>query len=1836
MVPQEALVQQEVPVQDEPVQEAPAQKKLDSLPARPPTPPRDKKQDSDPSSKRILSNHPVDTRLNNLHTPPSYSPSSADTANASSRGLRKKVGFLAQAEYRDPPTYANKENVRIQSTPNSIPSSTASAKPVRSILKQSSSPLPHNPLASLVAGDEVTGQINITAMLETTVTQLAGGDRESKIDAYVMLARALKTSNNLPDRIALQAKMSLLTQFIHRDVTTKGVDGSVDTSMVNHALGLLCTFCHFPAIASTLSSDFAVSIIEHCIHSFDDPAVSKDVVRHLMQVVVSQDFPPKVMTADRVGRLIGSLHRIEDHMKGKSIILSRILIYHKLIRQSRSHMIIYADWLGDLFTDMLSSMKEIRAAAIAFGLEASFTIGKEKQLSRKVMELLHKQIDETKYIEYYVDRLKTMTKDKDDSAAVPQVWSVVILLLRCPLERWEFFTPFLEIIQRCFNSGNYHTRLEANYAWNRLVYALHLNDESFSKTIVTICQPFHSQLKRKGSSKQLNELRRVVVASVCNLYYYVFRPNLTPAQVDSYWDLSVRPIMQRLIAPEEDSKQEASAAAASKNLTQTTMILTGLLNSSTPRLWKEDRVAEAQLIKPDELPALDPKWVRRNAVRVFGVVEPILQRTFLDLASPDSASYKLWQTLVGAVSVAASKEVKVSTDTATFMASAFGVLVRIWSRGLDESNAQPESQQKFLDATRAYVSTMVESLGLLPFTEKLLSLNKQSSFVPVATPSHRPGKGLGLTRTPLHHLFSILSTLPPGIPDDGDLYYLIKVVFDPFILSRSSSHAKTDLARELIQTMPTLDALSPYGPWLFVSEVFSLTLDSSQSSHATTSSGSEPTTVGHEYREIVKHLERGILSTPNLPWEHWSSLFQLLAVRVTSEAGEAGCAIAVVEPLAKSLADAFTLPEGELVSINLVRSSIELIATARQPRDVQALNAARRRLWGTSIAGSRSASSFDPFDSFYRLTNELLGYMYAHVDQYDQDEITVLLLTEITNFLMRCHPQLVLKTLAQLQSGVGLWIQDTDARYSSKQSSGVFEAVKTLWDRICTLFPDPDSHSTLHLAAVEDLFCSAFQSKHKYIVNAVSAVWNRSFEQVEEMQYPEKLKAVLVSIHPYVDLVLPGLDLSSYGSTGQEPSFIESQDDSEASHGPSTSLANSVSDQRTPPATRRSTRQSATPGSVQLSLSSKRGADTTPTPSLPKSSRRSTTPRPRHDDSQIQFAPVESSSPGPDATESQHLTDRQKEVRERQRENAVLFPQIRASAEGDQSTRPDSGHSEQREHLPAERAATPPPAHDMEDYVASTPTPRRGQAPILDYDHEMTDEIPSSPPEPRPFSVAHMQTRSRSSSMLQQFPMSSSPISGSPAPKRRAAVNQTMVEHEETEEIGDDVVEAMQEEEPKDMMDKEMEVSKPETASRDEVPAKKSVVPKNITPRITRSRKAAVSSPRSDPEEFVDALTSPAPQTPRNLRSRNVPKAPQTESSVPQASQAKDRSFELSDGEERSMARLVIELDSRKCDPVPRYDSSSPEKSREAGKADEAVSECIMVNTSSRNLRRRSRKGEDNQSAPASPVDSPSPADVEYSESELVSSKKSKKKRKRHTEKSQEPGSGRKKRRQGKNTGVETVPSSQLSQDTEADAEVDVAMEGSELDAGTSSDKAQDVAEQEPEPTVAEASQRDSSPVSFNDNSFDDSLAERESDTEAVTLQIITEASQQSDMGAITSELHHDEATLLVDEDVEMADEPKKSGDDMEEKAEAAVEQSQSRLIEEPQVEAEVEAEAEPQTTPEAEVGKSAAEAIMGALQSGLSGLRMATLTREEVNRIEDLFFDIKKELYQAESRSRR
>lgn len=869
-------------------------------------------------------------------------------------------------------------------------------------------------------------KINIADMLESTLQQLAGADRQSKVDAYTMLFRALKASSNLPDRIALHDKMGLFMQFIQRDLTSKRSNGTVDTLLIVSALKLLHTFLSFHGIASSIPKEFAMFLVDHCVRFFEDEKAPKEIVRHLMQALFYQNFPPEVMTLDRMGRLINALHDLENHMTGKSIIQSRILVYEKLVNQCPQQMAVHSDWLQDMLTDMLSSAAEIREAAIKFGLSAAFTLNRDKRLVSRALQLLNLSLEDKKYVEHITERLNAMLLHKEECVSVPRIWSVISLLIP-NLQQWNYFKPWVNMIESSFKHPTSQTKREAYLAWSRLSYRMFLDNRLSQKGgFVFIEQPLLKQLRRKPG-------RDWVLGVVRNLFYYALRPDTDLAALDVLWDIGVTPLMQRLIEQEEEDHANIAQAAA---------ILTGLIDCKTRRVWSADRVKNNALIKDDELPAIEPKWIRANPARVFGLVAPILEKGFAELSVPASQSQALWRALVHSVAYASTKDVKLHDDTAKFVACTFTFLLKIWKNGPSSTiDGKPCGSPQFLNSAREFILILVQGLGLLPnpFLDKQLIRTKEEHFILCSSSSHRPGKNQSSKRPPLHQLFIFLSRLPFGVPDDDTFAQFFKSVFSPCFHDKTEK-AQASLAQELLRALPS-DAYLPYGPWVMCAEKISATLELNQYSHLTTSSGSAGN-LGPEFREHTRVLERGLRSTPYLPWEDWSKHFRILLSYVRNEVGDAGLAIAVIEPLAVVLKDLVSDEKADVIPSTWVHAAIELASASTHPRDKQAVDAARRRLWGTSNMGSRG-SSFDPFENLYKLLVSMLDRLHAKFASCESDNISRIL-DEVRGFFDRGNSTLMLRALTKIQTGLVCWLQDKDRRITKTEFPGITAAVRIL------------------------------------------------------------------------------------------------------------------------------------------------------------------------------------------------------------------------------------------------------------------------------------------------------------------------------------------------------------------------------------------------------------------------------------------------------------------------------------------------------------------------------------------------------------------------------------------------------------------------------------------------------------------------------------------------------------------------------------------------------------------------------------------------------------------------
>ncbi|EPE30324.1 hypothetical protein GLAREA_13047 [Glarea lozoyensis ATCC 20868] len=1329
---------------------------IPTLTARPPTPPRESNRNEKRPGliERIFGGSPKPALASNI-TPES----SAESPIASpSLSTRKKVGWSDSTQYSDSPS-AEQGRLRLLPLPPS-----AERKSSKSILKVNH---------GLMERDQNIGtkllpphqHTSFATMLESIVQQLAGNVKGARMDAYLMLAGSLKATGNVPDPKALKDKMGLLLQFISRDMQQKNESGRFDAPLVINSIILLSTFLQLPTIGESLNQEFAVFVVDHAIKVFEDPQTSKDIVKHLMFAVSQQKFPPKVMNAERVGKLITALYNIENLVKGKSIVMGRLNIYRSLVRQSRAFMITNTLWLENLFIDMLSTLKELRNLAILFGLEASLNLGSEFKVSRAFSSLFDQKRgdDDLKFAQFYADKLKSAFSAKEDTTHIPQIWSVIMLFLRGKpkqIEHWPHSFLYTTILQQCLNSSDHHTRIEANYAWNRYVFAVNPTDTTSKATIRLLVQPLISQLKLRKSTLT----RKSVLGSVCNLLYYALKPSSSPAQLEFSWETYVVPLVGQSLTS-ADSVQSPSYAR--RDLLDACSILQNLFDSSFQRPWIASKALtnfQQNGVSPRELPALEPKWIRKSSSLIYPILVPILEKLFWDLGH-ESEVRSLWKTYNNSISAPAVMEVTVHNDTMASVASIFGLLHKIWRTGPKNIPALPVeecSSENFLKCFQALVVTTTEALGIRPFIQRQLCIGTHDVFTPVATPSQRPNKLKGEIRTPLEHLILLLAYESPNLEYDATFYQLAQTILSPFFLAEELNRCRSiEVAKDLIALLPPGDTPSSKILWNVLADFTTKAVDLKVSQR---NGDSLDQPIGADYRNAVKVLDFGIILSPEEPLPGWSTLFEALVTSVVLDAGVAGKAIAVLEPVARC----FMLPNSQphrsspLSGLSYCRL---LLSHAEYPKDRQAVEAGKRRLWGVTGSGSKGLS-WDPFTYFYDYIKTMMGATFEdfgarYIREYSE------MVKLLNKFVSSCPTELLLGMLVKIQTAIVPWIQDSDSQVKGSNALGKevsshlpsrspLNSIQTtnFWNTICSFFVSLEAiHGcNMVLSDLELLICAGLESSHKSIASRSITMWNTTFGTSEEVfHYPSQVQSALLRLRPLADIQLPFLPESVLTEElideGQLPlQFTESQDDSFL---PTNSMFSILNEHRMPqkhvsptlnssPGTRAC--RETTPEvviSIESSASRKRSRDSALGSKGRKSRKRQSTPRLRHDDSQVQFQAVDNSSPVLEGGVSQILTKRQLEVKERQVAEAAMFPDLRSSPRKKTVTATTSPEpelpsrrslSKTRIQTPVERETqrqltpVPLPASEDDNFIVSSPTPKRSAQPV-----DLLG-LPSSPP----------------------------------------------------------------------------------------------------------------------------------------------------------------------------------------------------------------------------------------------------------------------------------------------------------------------------------------------------------------------------------------------------------------------------------------------------------------------------------------------------------------------------
>ncbi|KAF3924748.1 hypothetical protein AA313_de0209511 [Arthrobotrys entomopaga] len=1144
-------------------------------PARPPTPPKD--------TSKVASAE--------KDTPPS--PGSADEAPASSAesaisaNQNRRVNFSPYINWHQPWKYDSADARYPPIKQITVSSETRQPKSIlkpfeKSIIlitEQMEGIDPSNPLANTVTP--------FGELLESVVQALASSERTKKSDTYASFANTLRAYDYIPDVKLLADKMNLILDFIKRDFNSTIPDvGTPDTTLIKQACKVLIIFAWWPDTVGLIQDEdanyflnFAVDILEQ--------GNSKALTGNYLYFLSQQKLPSRLMTKERVLRILQVVNALKEKQKGYSVDLERVNLYARLLVQNKSAMIQNAElWVEHVFQGMLSTMGPLRNRATVLAAEMEKEqLGREKTVSRAVMKLFPSQkdgdkADAPKRTNFIQKRLEKMLESKDEATWVPQIWGITISLLRgltIPIDRWENFSPFLSVMSKCFNSSDQALNIYAHIAWAKLIAASNVTIDISMKHFELLLRPIVGYIDDGKASRHTRQSKKAAINNICLLAYYGLRPGASAKQIEFFWNLVVDHLVGGYLLKSDNF------------LVDGCNILNGLFSGTAK--WNENRVSEGTQITPDDIPRLDPKWIRANSFMVFNTLE-VAVASCLKTDHSEIPHLKTWKKMMMAVAEAAKKEIRISAEMMEFVASLLSFLKKLWSKRFAQKKFSPAEDSQFMTHFVILVQLAIQELGTACFTEKWLAEDGAESFSAISTPSGKfssnPNKVV--QHQPVWHLFRLFIDPFKGAKIGDSYAGPVSNILALFVDGQDSRRKKISLLAQGIAILPTHDLSSIHRTaWSILANICDRVVPRKE--RDTLSAGGFVN--GPEIRDVLAILEWGYHHCEPNEFPSWKKLFQTASETVLNENGIAYLGPALVDPLA----DVMMQPKVEEDS---------------------------------------------PYTSFFVVLGKAFcRTFYLSQTEFGDEEIRdILEFLECTREVAGSVPKDSVQEMAlSLQDGFALWLTHEATAHTS-----IIGAVEDLLDTVCQSLKRTEQFDSATLMTLSHLIAAGFESKNKKNILVMLNFWNQTFGVQESLEYPPRVRKVIGKLRRYADLLLPTFPDSIDEEIHEPPAFLGTQV-SDVEQKVLLNGAKHVSS----PLFYRDLQAHASSASKSSKISSH--------PSKP------TQAKLRHMDSQIEYQAIYvDENNDPDSMESQLMTDRQKEVRDRQARESELFKDLNSAS----------------------------------------------------------------------------------------------------------------------------------------------------------------------------------------------------------------------------------------------------------------------------------------------------------------------------------------------------------------------------------------------------------------------------------------------------------------------------------------------------------------------------------------------------------------------------------------------
>ena len=987
-------------------------------PLRPPTPP--KEHMSDPSSG-IKPDHIVPSR-STPYTPDESPSSSAELSDALSVAARKRVKISGNTLYHHLPSSSAKgyESDELRILPRS-----RDCKSTKSILK------PKPDRTAVESGNEqlLLNDSSLQAMLKSANGHLSNDSRSSSLDAYSILSASLSTFDTPLKSDQLVSQVEEMAQYLKRDILRRPpADAETGSQLIAPALRIVILFLASSECSGCLPDDFRLFLADQAILGLENAETPKVILAQYMHVLEKQKFGPKVMTVDRIQRLLSALDKLDKHARSPRIAAHRLMIYKRLLGQARSIMVSKVlTWLRHLIGGLLSSVKDIRLRAISFGLEAGIQVGSAGNVSRACMDVLEqKNREDQTLVKKIYDRSVQMVISKEDPDQVPQIWSILILLLRhhrSKIESWNHFGFWKEVVQLCLEAPHIQTQHQAHLAVNRLIYVINVDtmSNSLAKFLKEVMASRLTHVPhQKSGEKKMSISKQSARSTYCTLLYASLHPAASHAHLDYYWDLYVDGILSSCLST---NKRDTLFACE---------VLSALLfYQGPPRIWNERHAITTGPVLPTELLNIDPRWVRSRAIKITSSLRRFSSmNAWFEDGERVATLFRLWQNFIMAIGSASSKEVRVSNETVVALSS----LMNQFKTLTDYHRSGQGKLDELLEVLKFFLDEMVSKIGALALNEKRLALTAEKSFEAISdTPSSR----LKVKSTAVDSLGFHLMRLILNVKVEGNTLKLMELHGKIVAFTLQTVHsrpARLTALRGISHRFlhEAYNHATEHAPiiWSVLAESCLTILRS----HLTIAIANESPYSGQELFDAVKVLDCGVPYLALHSMAVWQSSIEGITNITTRDIGSIGNVV-LLEPLFNALCRVTSQQEAQ-TSVSAATSLLDKISW---PQSSQSFDRSRAKVFGTN----REIKPFPAVglpEGCFALVNLSLDKAYSNSSSVNPGAIWSLL-AAVISLINKCPSHWRVLALGKLQAKLAIWFEDSEGSLQDPKFDEVSQEV---------------------------------------------------------------------------------------------------------------------------------------------------------------------------------------------------------------------------------------------------------------------------------------------------------------------------------------------------------------------------------------------------------------------------------------------------------------------------------------------------------------------------------------------------------------------------------------------------------------------------------------------------------------------------------------------------------------------------------------------------------------------------------------------------------------------------